>query len=405
MPKARYNLHTHAYGTTIRLVLRYNSTKFVYYTGISVIASDWNKARQELRKGAPLWQERNAALLRLRNEADRLYTESLGGELINNKILKFKLDAFWKHKNYQIDTDTTVCAFIREYTAQRLKAGEIAPNTAKSFNTLAGQIELFDRSVTFDEITLEWYGRFSASMRKANKAHNTITTRTKRLKAIMRAAIDAGLTANRAFESSRFTIKEIQVDNIYLTESEVQTFETLVLDGQLALYRDLFLLGVYTGMRYSDFSTLAPGDYHTHDGIFMVKKRAKKTKAEIAVPINEKARAILVRYGMKPPGTTNQKFNQGLKKIAQLAGLNDLVKIQETKGGVERVSMRPKWSLVTSHTGRRTFATLSYLRLAAAGLPIDGIMDITGHKTRREFLKYIKVGAVERAALWAKAGG
>ena len=54
---------------------------------------------------------------------------------------------------------------------------------------------------------------------------------------------------------------------------------------------------------------------------------------------------------------------------------------------------------VTSHTGRRSFATNMYKR----GLQSYMIMSVTGHKTEKSFLKYIKVKQHEHAAMMKKA--
>lgn len=407
MPQVRFNLHAHSGGTIIRLVFRFDGNKFVYYPGFKISASDWNSSKQELRKGAPLWQEVNAALRRLKNEVERIYTESLGsGDTLRPQILKIRLDEFWKGTKVVV-RNSSVAAFTRTLAETRLAGGQIQENTAKALQTLASQIERFNPNVTFDEVTIEFYNAFTAFMLSEDKSHNTVASRVKRLKGVMSAAFDMGLTTNQAFRSSRFLTKEVEVDNIYLTESEIEAIERLDLSSMPGMQRvrDSFLLGAYTGLRYSDFSTLKPGDYHTHDGIFMVRLRAKKTQRVIAVPVNERALKILKSYDMQPPNIANQVMNRYLKEVAKLAGISEMVKVETTKGGIRKTSMLPKWSRVTTHTARRSFSTISYIRLASAGLPIDGIMEITGHKTRREFLNYIKVGAEERAALWAKAGG
>ncbi|MFO7852017.1 MAG: hypothetical protein ACQERS_11285 [Bacteroidota bacterium] len=68
--------------------------------------------------------------------------------------------------------------------------------------------------------------------------------------------------------------------------------------------------------------------------------------------------------------------------------------IRETlKGGLKITSEVPKCDLIKTHTARRTGCTNMYL----AGIkPID-IMKISGHKTEREFLAYIKTGKEETA--------
>jgi len=89
--------------------------------------------------------------------------------------------------------------------------------------------------------------------------------------------------------------------------------------------------------------------------------------------------------------------------VAKWAGVADLVKIDQIRGGITKTQMFPKWKMVSTHTARRTFATLGYLRAVAAGRDYEPIMDVIGHKKRATFLNYIKVSAEEKAVLWAKA--
>ncbi len=49
--------------------------------------------------------------------------------------------------------------------------------------------------------------------------------------------------------------------------------------------------------------------------------------------------------------------------------------------------------MVTNHTARRSFCTNAY----KSGMPTIDIMSISGHKSERIFLNYIKVTEDERA--------
>lgn len=397
MSKVRFNLHDKR---TLRLVLRLPSGKFVFYTGIAINPADWNPIKQEVRRGALHAATTNAALGRLRSEVDRLYLDSLGsGTTLLAPALKIHLDNFWKGKQPFSQT-VTVPGYIRSLMVNRVGANEIKPSTAKAFQTLANAIDKYSPGVGFDAIDLPFLQGFVSALTAENKAPNTVAGMVKRLKTVLSIAVDNGVTTNQAFRSARFRSKWVEVDTVYLTAEEVEVLAGLELTGLNAKVRDSFLIGCYTGLRYSDFSEINPGDFQTHSGVFMLKKRMVKTSRVVAVPIAAKAAAILERYNYKPPALANQVMNRRLKDVCKLAGINTMVKTEPIRGGVRSVEMRPKWSMVSTHTARRTFATLSYLHHVAAGLPIDGIMDITGHKSRVDFMKYIRVSAEERAALW-----
>ena len=77
-----------------------------------------------------------------------------------------------------------------------------------------------------------------------------------------------------------------------------------------------------------------------------------------------------------------------------MAGFTGLVSETFTKGGITQTLNSPKHDLITTHTARRSFATNQYL----AGFPTTSIMKITGHRTEKAFMKYIKITPRETAA-------
>lgn len=70
----------------------------------------------------------------------------------------------------------------------------------------------------------------------------------------------------------------------------------------------------------------------------------------------------------------------------------ELAELTET-GRLSTDATKPLFECVTSHTARRSFATNLYLD----GFPTIEIMKITGHKTEKSFMKYIKVSKLDAA--------
>ena len=119
------------------------------------------------------------------------------------------------------------------------------------------------------------------------------------------------------------------------------------------------------------------------------------------------------RNGSFPRKISDQRFNEYIKIIAEKAGLTQYVegaKITEFKineNGKEvkihrkQFKKYPKYELVTSHICRRSFATNLYGKIDTLT-----IMKITGHKTERQFLEYIKITpkeyAIKLKELWSK---
>jgi integrase len=161
--------------------------------------------------------------------------------------------------------------------------------------------------------------------------------------------------------------------------------------GKLAKVRDLFIIGCYTGLRFSDFIQIKQENIFESNKI---KIRTQKTGEIVVIPLHPFVREIMAKYdGNIPEPISNQKMNDYLKEIGQLAGLNELIEVTITKGGKLVKSTTEKYNLIMTHTARRSFATNLYM----ADVPSITIMNITGHKTEKNFLRYIRISQEENA--------
>jgi integrase len=152
----------------------------------------------------------------------------------------------------------------------------------------------------------------------------------------------------------------------------------------------MFLIGCYTGLRFTDFITINRNDISGD----RIKIQAHKTKQKQTIPIHPIVKQIFDKYEfMLPPPISNQKFNEYLKEIAELAGINEPFTTTMTKGGKIHSVTEPKYKFVCTHAARRSFASNAYLR----GIDSIVIMAITGHKTETEFLKYVRVSQDEQS--------
>lgn len=112
----------------------------------------------------------------------------------------------------------------------------------------------------------------------------------------------------------------------------------------------------------------------------------EKTNARVTVPVSSELKAIFERYNYEIPHIADQVFNRYIKQCCQKAGITDSVTIKEVVGGKEVKTTKEKWELVTSHTARRTGATLMYL----SGMDVYDIIKITGHASPAILKKYIR---------------
>jgi integrase len=227
-----------------------------------------------------------------------------------------------------------------------------------------------------------------------NYGKNTIGTLIKNLKVFMNEAVDRKVTTNMQFKNRRFKTVEEPTDNIYLTEGDIKRLYELDLtdNNRLEKVRDLFIIGCYTGLRFSDLTKLRRENI-SRDGS-TAKINTIKTGETVIIPLKSYVKAILAKYDGEPPqAISNQKMNEYLKELGQLADIDEDILITSTKGGVRATDSYKKWGLITTHTARRSFATNAYLQ----GVPSISIMKITGHRTEKSFLKYIKISQEDNA--------
>jgi integrase len=155
--------------------------------------------------------------------------------------------------------------------------------------------------------------------------------------------------------------------------------------NEFYLIRYLFLLACYTGARISDWGRLRRADIV--NGIW--KYTAHKTREVCKVRISPKVIAILDKYNDNLPELpkSDQVVNENIRAICQMAKIDSSYTQNVIKGGKLVTDAKPRYKLVTSHTGRRTFAT----RLILQGVPVHLVMAQTGHRTLSSFESYIKL--------------
>ncbi|WP_445956929.1 site-specific integrase [Yeosuana sp.] len=210
----------------------------------------------------------------------------------------------------------------------------------------------------------------------------------------MNEATERGYNTNLEFRNKRFKTLREEADNVYLSIDELQKIEKIDLKAspKLEKVRDLFLIGCYTGLRFSDFTQINPENIISNNTVIEI--RTKKTGQRVSIPLHKTVRTILKKHSNKlPKAYSNQKMNEYLREVVGLAGIKELIETTITKGGKVEKNVLPKHKLVSTHTARRSFATNLYL----AEVPTISIMKITGHKTERSFMQYIKVTQKENA--------
>lgn len=218
---------------------------------------------------------------------------------------------------------------------------------------------------------------------------STVKGLVERVKCMLNKAHNAGHLVNGTFRD--YIFRDDEVDMIFLTMADItRIYYFKGLTRHQEEIRDYFIVGCMTGLRYSDYSRLTADNFV--DGKISI--RTKKTKTPVLVPMHHFVKEIIQKYdGGLPPSRCIQYFNQAIKKICKRIGFTEKIPY-ERRIGMEFVrTMRPKYTLISSHTARRSAATNMFL----ANIPTFRIMLLTGHKTESAFFRYIRITREENA--------
>lgn len=275
-------------------------------------------------------------------------------------------------------------------------------STIKTYKTIVNKLLQYQKysnvSLHWDSFNLSFYYDFLHFYTSVQSHHTNGFGRViKILKIILNDAFDKNIHQNTDYKHKNFKVLTEEVNNIYLTEDELQSIISLDLSFNTTLQnvRDCFIIGCYTGLRFSDISNI--NKEHVFNNTIKIK--TQKTDQWVTIPLLEPVRNIMTTYRLSPNGfpkvCNSLTMNKYLKQIGEMAGLTDVI-IKVRSKGKTRVEQRlPKFQLITTHTARRSFAT----NLFKKGVPSRVIMLITGHKTEKSFNSYIKINSDENAEL------
>jgi integrase len=393
----------------ISLYFSFNKKRLVYSTGLKVPPKFWSDETQRAAKTKqfPQYLELNAYLDNITHETLNIYRRFLNeGKVPSVAQLKSELDAFTLRGNTA--GNTSLFGFIEQFIRERESLPKFSKGIIfiykRAYNHLKKFSKQNQRELDFQDIDLDFFYDFQKYLYEppVSYSQNTAHKMIKTIKTIMSEATERGLNKNLAFQSRRFSIPQKEVESIYLTTEELLKIYNLKLENylpRLDKVRDLFLIGAFTGLRFSDFTNIKPENFRSIEGVEVIQITTIKTGEPVTVPVHNIVKRIFEKYNGKPPkAMSNQKMNVYLKELAELAEMNEPVILTKDKGGKRYDRQFKKWELVTTHTARRSFATNAF----KAGIPAISIMKITGHRTEAAFMKYIKISKEENAVLIAK---
>lgn len=280
----------------------------------------------------------------------------------------------------------------RESGKELTKDGKrFAKETIRGYRHTRDNLYKFDPAMSFEAITLDTYKDLIAYFNeKHDHAINSIGKIIKNWKVFLKTAKKKGAHENLIYLDEDFRVPDEETDDVYLSEAELKIiYEKHYVIKTLDLVRDWFIIDCFTGLRISDIQAL-DAQHILKDRIRLVND---KTDTKVVIPIHPYVKSILKKHGGLPRKITDQKMNENIKKVCEIAKINEMVLYSVTKGG-KRVDFHlKKYEMVSNHTARRCFIT----NLLNAGIPDNQVMQLAGIKKHATLMRYKKTKPEETA--------
>ena len=388
----------------IRMRVNFASKRIEFTTGYRIDAAKWDTDKQRVRNGCTnkLKQsasEINASLLGYYTEVQEIFKKFEVEEIMPTpEQIKEAFNALHKPIEEEVKPgNSTPNAFYKvfdEFVRDCGRQNDWTDSTYEKFAAVKNHLMNFRDGLTFDFFDEKGLNDYVTYLRDVKEMRNsTIGKQLSFLKWFLRWAYKKGVHQNNAYDSYKPKLKSTQKKIIFLTWNELNRLREFKIPSNkqaLERVRDVFLFQCFTGLRYSDVFNLRRSDIKGDH----IEVTTVKTSDSLIIELNNHSKAILDKYkdvtfedDKALPVITNQKMNDYLKELAEMAGIDEPVRQTYYKGNERIDDVTPKYALLGTHAGRRTFIC----NALALGIPPQVVMKWTGHSDYKAMKPYIDI--------------
>lgn len=386
-----------------------------FTTGYRIDVSKWDAEKQRVKNGCTnkLKQtsaEINSDLSNYFTEIQNIFKEF---EVKDEMLTTVQLREAFNLATKKMDTEDNsvqekpVLSFwkvFNEFVSENSKRNNWANGTLQKFNALKKHIEKWKSEPTMDDFSEKGLSDFADTLYKQDLKNSTIDKQIGLLKWVLRWSASKNLTSDNAFLNFKPKLKTARKTVVFLDAQELKQltdFEIPEDKKYLEKVRDIFLFCCYTSLRYSDVCNLC----HSNIKGSYIDIVTIKTNDRIVIEFNDKSKAIYEKYrdfhfegGKVFPVISNQKMNDYLKDLAELAGLDNPVHQTHYKGNERIETILPKYAVLSTHDARRTFIC----NALSLGIPANVVMKWTGHSDYKAMKPYIDIADDIKASAMSK---
>lgn len=392
----------------IRMRVNFASQRIEFTTGYRIDAAKWDADKQRVKNGCTnkLKQsaaEINASLLGYYTEIQEIFKKFEVDEVMPTpEQIKEAFNALHRpveeeakpSKKKKATEGNDFYKVFDEFVRDCGRQNDWTHSTYEKFAAVKNHLSNFREGLNFEFFDEKGLNDYVAYLREVKEMRNsTIGKQLAFLKWFLRWAFKQGVHQNNAYDTYKPKLKSTQKKIIFLTWDELtklREFEIPANKQALERVRDIFLFQCFTGLRYSDVFNLRQSDVKGEH----IEVTTVKTSDSLIIELNNHSKAILDKYkdvvfedDKVLPVITNQKMNDYLKELAELAGIDEPVRQTYYRGNERIDEVTPKYALLGTHAGRRTFIC----NALALGIPPQVVMKWTGHSDYKAMKPYIDI--------------
>lgn len=417
----------------IRVSIMIAGVRLVTSTGYKVAPEKWDDKNHKVKKGAynsigMTWAAINAVLNQINAHFGALETDYLAtGREINKSLLSGEYMRIFRHKEIEEQPEQEAPEekplgfwdYYRMFVKERGVSNQWTVATHQKFNALEHHLKQWRKKLSFDDFNESGLNEFITFCReKLEMKNSTIGNQLGFIRWFLRWATLKGYNTNTAYQSFTPKLRSAQKKVVFLDWDELMkvlnysvppngTVVTLhKADGSeytktvhdkaaIEKTRDIFCFCCFTSLRYSDANNLKRSNIS--DGAMTIT--TIKTADTLTIELNKYALAILEKYKDEDlgiyalPRMTNQRMNIYIKDLCELCEINQPVTHTYYRGTERIEETMPKYEMVGTHTGRRTFICNALM----LGIPAEIVMKWTGHSDYKTMKPYIDVTNTAKA--------
>ena len=389
----------------IRMRVIYGGYRIDFSTGYRIDAFKWDADKQRVKNGCTnklkkSASEINADLLMYYTDIQNLFKEfEVQGiiptpeqlkESFVNRHRKPEQESEIIEERPKVLFNAAFDEFIKEVGNQN----SWGKATYEKFKAIRNHLKDFDKNPSFEKIDETWLTAHMNHLRNVCDMRNITTEKhINYLKWFLRWSVKKGYNDNAIFDSFKPKLKNAQKKVIFLNWKELnqlRDFSIPETKKYLERVRDVFLFCCFTGLRHSDVYNLKRSDVKDN----YIEITTIKTADNLIIELNNHSKTILAKYKNVAfendkvlPVISNQKMNDYLKELGELAEINELVRETYYKGNQRIDEVMPKYALLGTHAGRRTFIC----NALSLGIPPQVVMKWTGHNDYKAMKPYIDI--------------